>query len=159
MIVFAAAGLALFGVIRLRDMNLTVWQFLPTGPTAYGDSPYQPLSTFAGNEMLVDMTDDVADLVLDNNRAQTLALMIARTQSLAMVNVHARYLDLLVHTASLGAMAGVLTVVGAFVLAYANRYHGDTSTRVSVRVGTLGYALPGSVLPSGTTHRVTREVR
>ena len=47
------------------------------------------------NEMLVDMTDDVADLVLDNNRAQTLALMIARTQSLAMVNVHARYLDLL----------------------------------------------------------------
>jgi glutamate dehydrogenase len=47
------------------------------------------------NDMLVEMTDDVADLVLDNNRAQTLALMIARTQSLAMVNVHARYLDLL----------------------------------------------------------------
>ena len=23
----------------LRDMNLAVWQFLPTGPTAYGDSP------------------------------------------------------------------------------------------------------------------------
>jgi 4-alpha-glucanotransferase len=40
---------------RLRDMNLTVWQFLPTGPTAYGDSPYQPLSTFAGNEMLIDI--------------------------------------------------------------------------------------------------------
>ncbi len=47
------------------------------------------------NEVLVEMTDDVADLVLDNNRAQTLALMIARTQSLAMVNVHARYLDTL----------------------------------------------------------------
>ena len=47
------------------------------------------------NEVLVEMTDDVGDLVLDNNRAQTLALMIARTQSLAMVNVHARYLDLL----------------------------------------------------------------
>lgn len=42
---------------RLLDMNLTVWQFLPTGPTAYGDSPYQPLSTFAGNEMLIDMAD------------------------------------------------------------------------------------------------------
>ena len=36
-------------------MNLSVWQFLPTGPTAYGDSPYQPLSTFAGNEMLIDI--------------------------------------------------------------------------------------------------------
>jgi 4-alpha-glucanotransferase len=42
---------------RLRDMRLTVWQFLPTGPTAYGDSPYQPLSTFAGNEMLIDIGD------------------------------------------------------------------------------------------------------
>ena len=47
------------------------------------------------NELLVEMTDEVARLVLDDNRAQTLALMIARTQSLAMVNVHARYLDTL----------------------------------------------------------------
>ena len=36
-------------------MQLGVWQFLPTGPTAYGDSPYQPLSTFAGNELLIDI--------------------------------------------------------------------------------------------------------
>ena len=41
------------------------------------------------------MTDEVAELVLDNNRAQTLALMIARRQALPMVNVHARYLDAL----------------------------------------------------------------
>ena len=45
------------------------------------------------NELLDEMTDEVAELVLDNNRAQTLALMIARQQSLPMVNVHARYLD------------------------------------------------------------------
>jgi len=45
------------------------------------------------NELLVEMTDDVAGLVLDDNRAQTLALMIARTQSLSMINTHARYLD------------------------------------------------------------------
>lgn len=47
------------------------------------------------NDLLVEMTDEVARLVLDDNRAQTLALMIARTQSLSMVNVHARYLDAL----------------------------------------------------------------
>jgi 4-alpha-glucanotransferase len=41
-------------VDRMHDMELSVWQFLPTGPTAYGDSPYQALSTFAGNEMLID---------------------------------------------------------------------------------------------------------
>jgi 4-alpha-glucanotransferase len=40
---------------QLSQMNLGVWQFLPTGPTAYGDSPYQPLSSFAGNEMLIDI--------------------------------------------------------------------------------------------------------
>lgn len=42
---------------RMRKMKLAVWQFLPTGPTAYGDSPYQPLSTFAGNELLIDIED------------------------------------------------------------------------------------------------------
>jgi glutamate dehydrogenase len=47
------------------------------------------------DELLASMTDEVADLVLDNNRAQTLALLIARRQALPMVNVHARYLDLL----------------------------------------------------------------
>ena len=45
------------------------------------------------NDLLVSMTDEVGELVLDNNRAQTLALMIARRQALPMVNVHARYLD------------------------------------------------------------------
>jgi len=42
---------------KMHEMRLAVWQFLPTGPTAYGDSPYQPLSTFAGNEMLIDIED------------------------------------------------------------------------------------------------------
>lgn len=40
---------------KLVAMQVAVWQFLPTGPTAYGDSPYQPLSAFAGNEMLIGM--------------------------------------------------------------------------------------------------------
>ncbi len=45
------------------------------------------------NVLLEQMTDEVAELVLANNQAQTLALVIARTQGLPMVNVHARYLD------------------------------------------------------------------
>jgi glutamate dehydrogenase len=47
------------------------------------------------NELLGSMTDEVAELVLANNRAQTLALLIARRQALPMVNVHARYIDVL----------------------------------------------------------------
>lgn len=40
---------------RLAEMEIGVWQFLPLGPTAYGDSPYQPLSAFAGNTNLIGL--------------------------------------------------------------------------------------------------------
>ena len=70
-------------------------------------------------------------------------------------DLDARYLDLFVHTLSLGVMAGVLTVGAAFVLAFAHRYHADYSTAFSVRIGTLGYALPGSVLAVGVMLSLT----
>jgi len=41
----------------LHDMRMRVWQFLPIGPTGFGNSPYQALSSFAGNEMLLDMSN------------------------------------------------------------------------------------------------------
>ncbi len=47
------------------------------------------------NDVLADMTDEVGELVLDDNRAQTLALAIARRQALPMINVHSRYLNTL----------------------------------------------------------------
>jgi glutamate dehydrogenase len=45
--------------------------------------------------LLESMTDEVGELVLDDNQAQTLALAIARRQALPMVNVHSRYLNVL----------------------------------------------------------------
>ena len=38
---------------RLRDAGLAWWQGLPVGPTGWGDSPYQALSSFAGNGLLL----------------------------------------------------------------------------------------------------------
>jgi len=38
---------------HLNSMSQRLWQVLPLGPTGYGDSPYQTLSTFAGNTMLI----------------------------------------------------------------------------------------------------------
>jgi len=38
---------------RLRDAGQAWWQVLPLGATGYGDSPYQPLSSFAGNWLLI----------------------------------------------------------------------------------------------------------
>lgn len=37
----------------LYDSGQSIWQMLPLGPTGYGDSPYQTLSAFAGNTMLI----------------------------------------------------------------------------------------------------------
>jgi glutamate dehydrogenase len=53
------------------------------------------LDRAARDDLLAVMTDDVAERVLDDNRAQTLALAIARRQALPMLNVHARYLQTL----------------------------------------------------------------
>jgi len=38
---------------RLSGAGQGWWQALPLGPTGYGDSPYQSLSSFAGNELLI----------------------------------------------------------------------------------------------------------
>jgi 4-alpha-glucanotransferase len=59
----------------IQRMQLGMWQILPTGPTAYGDSPYQPLSTFAGNELLIDIGNLIElDLLSDAEAAPLKAL-------------------------------------------------------------------------------------
>jgi 4-alpha-glucanotransferase len=45
------AALAWIG--RLQQAGQSWWQALPLGPTGYGNSPYQPSSTFAGNELVI----------------------------------------------------------------------------------------------------------
>lgn len=60
-------------------MQLGVWQFLPTGPTAYGDSPYQPLSTFAGNELLIDIADLIEHGLLHGDEVTELEQLPAGT--------------------------------------------------------------------------------
>ena len=44
---------ALEWVDRLHEAGQGWWQALPLGPTGYGDSPYQPQSSFAGNVLLI----------------------------------------------------------------------------------------------------------
>ena len=38
---------------QLCDAGQSWWQSLPLGPTGYGNSPYQSLSSFAGNGILI----------------------------------------------------------------------------------------------------------
>jgi len=62
-------------VDAIRAMGLSVWQFLPIGPTAYGDSPYQSLSTFAGNEMLIDIGELVGMGLLNRGEVDELTTL------------------------------------------------------------------------------------
>ena len=65
-------------VDTMASMQLAVWQFLPVGPTAYGDSPYQPLSTFAGNEMLIDIGDLIGLGLLNRGEVDELTTLPER---------------------------------------------------------------------------------
>src|SRR5580693_5353981 len=44
---------ALSWIDRLAEAGQSWWQALPLGPTGYGNSPYQPLSSFAGNALVI----------------------------------------------------------------------------------------------------------
>jgi 4-alpha-glucanotransferase len=44
---------ALSWIDRLAQAGQSWWQMLPLGPTGYGNSPYQSLSAFAGNELFI----------------------------------------------------------------------------------------------------------
>lgn len=41
----------------LGEAGQKYWQVLPIGPTGYGDSPYQPFSSFAGNPLMIDLDE------------------------------------------------------------------------------------------------------
>ena len=48
----------------LKASGQRLWQVLPLGPTGYGNSPYQSLSAFAGNTLLIDPRQLIADGLL-----------------------------------------------------------------------------------------------
>ena len=51
-------------VDRLHDSAQGWWQALPLGPTGYGNSPYQSLSSFAGNGLLISPQGLISDGLL-----------------------------------------------------------------------------------------------
>src|SRR5438445_7065485 len=55
---------ALAWIDRLYEAGQTWWQALPLGPTGYGNSPYQSLSSFAGNWLLISPDGLIADGLL-----------------------------------------------------------------------------------------------
>ena len=63
----------------LRIAGQSYWQVLPIGPTGYGDSPYQPFSSFAGNPLMIDLGELCARGLI--SRAECAALDHGANQS------------------------------------------------------------------------------
>jgi 4-alpha-glucanotransferase len=55
---------------RLHDAGQGWWQALPLGPTGYGNSPYQPLSSFAGSVLVISPQSLAAEGLLDPEDCQ-----------------------------------------------------------------------------------------
>jgi len=55
---------------RLHEAGQSWWQALPLGPTGYGNSPYQSLSSFAGNGLLISPDCLIKDGLLRSSDCQ-----------------------------------------------------------------------------------------
>ncbi|MEW6621545.1 MAG: 4-alpha-glucanotransferase [Bacillota bacterium] len=55
----------------LKDTKQTLWQILPLGPVGFGESPYQSLSAFAGNPLLISIDLLIEDGFLDSTDIKT----------------------------------------------------------------------------------------
>lgn len=60
-----------------------------------------------------------------------------------------RYVEFLWHSLLLAGFAALITCLVALLMVFAARRHHDTVTRIAIRVATIGYALPGTVIAVG----------
>ncbi|MGD9592626.1 MAG: NAD-glutamate dehydrogenase, partial [Candidatus Berkiella sp.] len=81
--------------VNCSDFEVNI-KILLNGVVASGD-----LTEKQRNVLLVEMTDEVAEMVLDNNRSQTEAISVAEYNSVKNAQMHCRLIDHLEHHANL----------------------------------------------------------
>src|ERR1700738_4358909 len=87
-------GAAALGWIdALSAAGQSWWQALPLGPTGYGDSPYQSLSSFAGNELLISPDWLIEDELLQAADCQVRALPQDRIDYRSVITLKRRLLE------------------------------------------------------------------
>jgi 4-alpha-glucanotransferase len=80
-------------VDRLHEAGQGWWQGLPLGPTGYGNSPYQALSSFAGNGLLVSPDWLIEDGLLRPGDCETRPLPAAAVDYPAVLSLKRRLLE------------------------------------------------------------------
>jgi len=84
---------ALSWIDRLAHAGQSWWQSLPLGPTGYGNSPYQSLSSFAGNELLISPDWLIEDELLRESDCQAGAFPQDEVDYKAVIAFKQRLLD------------------------------------------------------------------
>ncbi|MBV8335836.1 MAG: 4-alpha-glucanotransferase [Alphaproteobacteria bacterium] len=84
---------ALAWVDRLREAGQGWWQALPLGPTGYGNSPYQALSSFAGNELLISPDGLIEDGLLRASDCEVRSFAASRIDYGAVIPLKRRMLE------------------------------------------------------------------
>jgi 4-alpha-glucanotransferase len=80
-------------VDQLAEAGQSWWQTLPFGPTGYGDSPYQALSSFAGNGLLISPDLLLADGLLPARAGEGRSLPSNSVDYSAVIQFKHRLLD------------------------------------------------------------------
>ena len=78
---------------RLHAAGQSWWQALPMGPTGYGNSPYQSLSSFAGNGLLISPDGLIEDGLLRTSDCQGPAFSAAAVDYAVVIPFKHRLLE------------------------------------------------------------------
>jgi 4-alpha-glucanotransferase len=84
---------ALAWIDRLRDAGQRWWQALPLGPTGYGDSPYQALSSFAGNGLFMSLDWLIEDGLLQASDCDGVSFPVTTVDYAAVIVFKRRMLE------------------------------------------------------------------
>ena len=57
-------------VDKIAQAHIRIWQILPLNPLGYGNSPYQPLSSHAGDEIYLDIETLIEAGLLKQNEVK-----------------------------------------------------------------------------------------
>jgi len=105
---------ALAWIDRLHEAGQSWWQALPLGPTGYGDSPYQALSSFAGNGLLMSPDWLIEDGLLRASDCESDPLPAAAVDYRAVVAFKRGLLDTLAARFNSGACPELKTAFEQF---------------------------------------------
>jgi 4-alpha-glucanotransferase len=92
-------------VDRLHDAGQSWWQSLPLGPTGFGNSPYQSLSSFAGNGLLISPQRLIEDGLLQASDREVHSFPVTAIDYDAVIPLKHRLLENAWDNFSAGARA------------------------------------------------------